>query len=72
MTICLDLPPTERFFAIVPGNYALNLRRLFLLNTKYADLSLLFTILPREKTNAFLGQECLGVVETDNDTPYFP
>ena len=59
------------YFAIVPGNYALNLRRLFLLNTNYADLSFLFTILPGEKTNAFLGTECLAVVETDNDTPYF-
>jgi hypothetical protein len=37
---------------IVPGNYALNLRQLYLLNTNYADLSFLFTILPGEKTNA--------------------
>ena len=59
------------YFAIVPGNYALNLRKLFLLNTNYADLSFLFTILAGEKTNAFLGTECLAVVETDNDTPYF-
>ncbi len=59
------------YFAIIPGNYALNLRKLLLLNTNYADLSFLFTILPGEKTNAFLGTECLAVVETDNDTPYF-
>jgi type IV secretion system protein TrbE len=59
------------YFAIVPGNYALNLRKLLLLNTNYADLSFLFTILAGEKTNAFLGTECLAVVETDNDTPYF-
>jgi type IV secretion system protein VirB4 len=59
------------YFAIVPGNYALNLRELYLLNTNYAELSFLFTILPGEKTNAFLGTECLAVVETDNDTPYF-
>jgi type IV secretory pathway VirB4 component len=59
------------YFAIVPGNYALNLRKLLLLNTNYADLSFLFTILPGEKTNPFLGTECLAVVETDNDTPYF-
>jgi hypothetical protein len=37
------------YFATVPGNYALNLRRLYLLNTNYADLSFLFTILPGEK-----------------------
>jgi len=59
------------YFAIVPGNYALNLRQLYLLNTNYADVSFLFTILAGEKTNAFLGTECLAVVETDNDTPYF-
>jgi type IV secretion system protein VirB4 len=59
------------YFAIVPGNYALNLRKLHLLNTNYADLSFLFTILPGEKTNVFLGTECLAVVETDNSTPYF-
>jgi len=59
------------YFATVPGNYALNLRKLYLLNTNYADLSFLFTILPGEKTNAHLGTECLAVVETDNSTPYF-
>ena len=59
------------YFAIVPGNYALNLRKLYLLNTNYADLSFLFTILPGEKTNAHLGTEYLAVLETDNSTPYF-
>jgi type IV secretion system protein VirB4 len=59
------------YFATVPGNYALNLRKLFLLNTNYADLSFLFTILPGEKTNAYLGTEYLAVLETDNSTPYF-
>src|SRR6202021_1622633 len=59
------------YFATVPGNYALNLRRLYLLNTNYADLSFLFTILQGEKTNAHLGTEYLAVFETDNHTPYF-
>jgi type IV secretory pathway VirB4 component len=59
------------YFATVPGNYALNLRQLYLLNTNYADLSFLFTILPSEKTNAHLGTEYLAVLETDNSTPYF-
>src|SRR6202043_2141936 len=59
------------YFATVPGNYALNLRRLYLLNSNYADLSFLFPILPGEKTNAHLGTEYLAVVETDNSTPYF-
>ncbi len=59
------------YFATVPGNYALNLRKLYLLNTNYADLSFLFTILPGERTNAHLGTEYLAVLETDNRTPYF-
>jgi type IV secretion system protein VirB4 len=59
------------YFVTVPGNYAMNLRQLYLLNTNYADLSFLFTILPGEKTSAHLGTEYLAVVETDNSTPYF-
>ena len=59
------------YFATVPGNYAMNLRKLYLLNTNYADLSFLFTILPGEKTNPHLGTEYLAVLETDNSTPYF-
>ncbi len=59
------------YFAIIPGNYAFNLRRLYLLNTNYADLSFLFTILPGEKVNSYLGSEYLAVLETDNDTPYY-
>ena len=59
------------YFATVPGNYALNLRRMYLLNSNYADLSFLFTILPGEKRNPHLGTEYLAVLETDNNTPYF-
>jgi type IV secretion system protein VirB4 len=59
------------FFATVPGNYAMNLRRLLLLNTNYADLSFLFTILPGETRNQHLGTEYLAVMETDNSTPYY-
>jgi type IV secretion system protein VirB4 len=59
------------YFATFPGNYAFNLRKLYLLNTNYADLSFLFTILPGEKTNAHLGAEYLAALETDNQTPYF-
>jgi type IV secretion system protein VirB4 len=59
------------YFATVPGNYALNMRTLYLLNSNYADLSFLFTILSGEKTNAHLGTEYLAVLETDNSTPYF-
>ena len=59
------------YFATIPGGYATNLRRLYLLNTNYADLSFLFTILAGEKRNAHLGTEYLAVLETDNATPYF-
>jgi type IV secretion system protein VirB4 len=59
------------YFATVPGNYAMNFRKLYLLNSNYADLSFLFTILPGEKTNAHLGTEYLAVLETDNATPYY-
>ncbi|MFP5209742.1 MAG: VirB4 family type IV secretion system protein [Acidobacteriota bacterium] len=59
------------YFAIVPGNYAFNLRKLYLLNTNYADLSFLFTILPGETRNPYLEAEYLAVLETDNDTPYY-
>jgi type IV secretion/conjugal transfer VirB4 family ATPase len=59
------------YFATVPGNYAQNLRKLYLLNTNYADLSFLFTILAGEKHNAHLDTEYLAVLETDNATPYF-
>ena len=59
------------YFATVPGNYAQNLRRLYLLNSNYADLSFLFTILPGEKTNPHLDSEYLAALETDNATPYF-
>jgi type IV secretion system protein VirB4 len=59
------------YFATVPGGYATNLRRLYLLNTNYADLSFLFTILPGERMNTHLGTEYLAVLETDNATPYF-
>src|ERR1700681_1747156 len=59
------------YFATVPGNYRMNLRQLYVLNTNYADLSFLFTILPGEKTNPHLGTEYLAALETDNSTPYF-
>ncbi|HEX4284300.1 MAG TPA: DUF87 domain-containing protein [Terracidiphilus sp.] len=59
------------YFATIPGGYATNLRKLYLLNTNYADLSFLFTILAGEKRNAHLGTEYLAVLETDNATPYF-
>src|SRR5437764_7112915 len=59
------------YFATIPGNYRHNLRKLYLLNSNYADLSFLFTILPGETRNEHLGTEYLAVLETDHATPYF-
>jgi type IV secretion/conjugal transfer VirB4 family ATPase len=59
------------YFAVVPGNYSQNLRRLYLLSANYADLSFFFTILAGEKHNTHLDTEYLAVLETENATPYF-
>lgn len=59
------------FLAAVPGNYAFNLRSLYLLNTNYADLSFLFTLHQGETRNQHLRSEYLAVLETNHGTPYF-
>jgi type IV secretion/conjugal transfer VirB4 family ATPase len=59
------------FLAAVPGNYAFNLRYLYLLNTNYADLSFLFTLHSGEPRNLQLRSEYLAVLETNHGTPYF-
>ncbi len=45
------------WLAVLPGNAAYNLRSMHLLNTNYADLSLLFAQDARAPTNAHLGRE---------------
>src|SRR5712672_958600 len=59
------------FLAAVPGNYAFNLRSLYLLNSNYADYSFLFTLHCGERRNLHLRQEYLAVLETNHHTPYF-
>jgi hypothetical protein len=59
------------YFATIPGNYRHNLRRHYLLNSNYADISFLFTIQPGETWNDHLDREYLAVLETDNATPYY-
>jgi type IV secretion system protein VirB4 len=59
------------FLAAVPGNYAFNLRYLYLLNTNYADLSFLFTLHSGDARNHQLRREYLAVLETNHGTPYF-
>lgn len=45
------------YFATVPGNYNHNLRKLFLLNSNYADISFLFTVHPGETWNEHLDRD---------------
>ena len=52
-------------------SYRHNLRRHYLLNSNYADISFLFTIQPGETGNDHLDREYLAVLETDNATPYY-
>ena len=59
------------FLAAVPGNYAFNLRYLYLLNTNYADYSFLFTLHCGEHFNRHLRHEYLAVLETNHHSPYF-
>ena len=59
------------FLAAVPGNYAFNLRYLYLANTNYADFSFLFTLDSGEVCNRHLRAEYLAVLETNQHTPYF-
>jgi len=59
------------FLAAIPGNYAFNLRYLYLLNTNYADLSFLFTLHSGETRNQHLRQEYLAVLETNPTSPYY-
>jgi type IV secretion/conjugal transfer VirB4 family ATPase len=59
------------FLAAIPGNYAFNLRYLYLLNTNYADLSFLFTLHSGETRNQHLRREYLAALETNHGTPYF-
>ncbi len=59
------------FLASVPGNYAFNLRYLYLLNTNYADLSFLFTLHSGSTRNPQLREEYLAILETNHGTPYF-
>src|SRR5262249_43015699 len=58
------------WLAAIPGSAARNLRRMYLLNTNYADLSFLFTVDQGDRRNEHLGRECLAVLETEDQTPF--
>ena len=59
------------WLAVLPGNAVYNLRRLWLLNTNYADLSFLHTVASGHRHNAHLGNEYLALLEGTGRTPYF-
>lgn len=59
------------WLAILPGNDRHNLRRMWLLDSNYADLSFLFGQRSGERVNAHLQSEYLAVLETESGTPYF-
>jgi type IV secretion system protein VirB4 len=59
------------WLAAVPGNHLYNLRRTWLLNTNYADLSFLFTQHAGEPWNQHLDREYLAILETNHGAPYF-
>ena len=59
------------YLAVIPGNYLLNLRRMFILNTNYADYSFFFTLHQGDRRNAHLNQEYLAVLESTHKTPYY-
>ena len=59
------------WLSVLPGNSAYNLRKLWLLDTNYADLSFLFSPDHGNIDNRHLGAEYLAVFETNAHTPYF-
>ena len=59
------------FLAVLPGNHAFNLRKMWITHANYADFSFLFAPHPGELRNGHLGTEFLTVFETNHRTPYF-
>ena len=58
------------WLAIIPGNRGHNLRRVALLETNVADLSLLFTFDQGDPISSHLRREALAIFETPHATPY--
>jgi type IV secretion system protein VirB4 len=59
------------WLAVLPGNAAYNLRRLYLLNTNYVDLSFPFAPAAGQTHNSHLDREYLAILETTAQTPYY-
>ena len=58
------------WLATIPGGADRNLRSMYVLNTNYADLSLLFAIDGGRPRNEALDAPCLAVLETQQHTPF--
>jgi type IV secretion system protein VirB4 len=58
------------WLAVLPGNGPYNVRSMHLLNSNYADCSLLFSQDAGSAQNTHLGREAVGVLETTHGTPY--
>lgn len=59
------------YFAMLPGNHRLNVRRLWLQNTHYADLSLLYAPFGGRLDVSELQDEYLAAFETRQGVPFF-
>ena len=59
------------WLAVIPGNTAFNLRKLWLLGTNYADLSLLNSVDCGSPVNPHLGTEYLAILEGRGGCPYY-
>jgi type IV secretion system protein VirB4 len=58
------------WLAVLPGNTAYNVRSMHLLNTNYADLSLLSVAASGSRHNPHLAREALAVLETTSGSLY--
>lgn len=58
------------WLAVLPGNAAFNVRSMHLLNTNYADLSLLFSQDGGATCSPYLGREALATLDTTQGTLY--
>ena len=58
------------WLAVLPGNAAFNVRSMHLLNTNYADLSLLFSQDGGATRNTHLNREALATLDTTQGTVY--
>lgn len=56
--------------SLIPGNYAYNLRQMWLMNPSYADLSFLFAPLEGDRINQHLNAPSLALVESRDSTLY--